>query len=225
MDSRVFPEQPGLPPDSSAGEDSVNYLRRLKGSAAEDAPADAGAKRGGATTPTVDWKERRRSPRLRCSGSAEFRTGDSDARMWGTLTDISLHGCYLEVSNAFPVGLRMDLVLKSCGIRIQAWGVVRASNPSLGMGICFTEIKAEEQLHLKRLLAALARHGSASDGGRTQVIHVKDEKLVKDEKTVKETLRAAEPKAFLDQIAGFFEKNQSLSREEFYAIAKRVRRP
>ena len=219
MDSRVFPEQPGLPPDSSAGGDSVNYLRRLKGSGAEDAPAEAAAKRGGATTPTVAWKERRKSPRLRCSGSAEFRAEDSHARMWGTLSDISLHGCYLEVSNAFPVDTRMDLVLKSCGIRIQARGTVRTSYPFLGMGIGFAEIEAGEQLHLKRLLAALTGHSAASDGGRAQVDHVKDEKLVK------ETLRAADPKAFLDRIAGFFEKKQVLSREEFYAIAKRVRRP
>jgi len=224
MDPFVFPEQPGLPTDSNTGEDGVKYLCRLKEAAAEGATADAAAKRGGATTPVVDWKERRRSPRFRCSGSAEIRTEDSNGRMWGTLKDISLHGCYLEVSKTFAVFTKMDLVLKSCGIRIQARGEVRVSNASAGIGICFTEIEPGEKLQLNLLLAKLTGHSGASDGGRTQVNHAKDEKLAKDEKPIKETLRTADPKAFLDQIAGFFEKNQVLSREELYEIAKRARR-
>jgi len=45
---------------------------------------------GSQTDPTSSvWKERRQSPRLRCSGSVDFRADGSDVRMWGTLTDIS----------------------------------------------------------------------------------------------------------------------------------------
>ena len=31
MDPRIYPGQPGLPSDSSNGDEGVNYLRRLKG--------------------------------------------------------------------------------------------------------------------------------------------------------------------------------------------------
>jgi len=214
VDPHIYPGQPGLSPDSSDGEEGVNYLRRLKGKPAEDAPADAAVKSGGgpATTPTVAWKERRQSPRLRCSGSAEFRAEGSDVRMWGTLTDVSLHGCYMEMNTTFPVGTKVDLVLKSFGIRIQARGTVRTSYPFLGMGICFAEIEAEQQPQLKQLLDALSGPSAVSNG------------VSADGSDMKDVLASADPKAFLDEIAKFFQKRHVLHRAEFHQIAKRVRR-
>jgi len=208
-------EQPGSSPDSSKGEDGGNYLRRLKGDPAEGAPADAAAKgtgRNPEATATPVLKERRQSPRLRCSGSVEFRAEDNNARKWGTLTDVSLHGCYVEMNTTFPVDTRVDLVLKSFGIRIQASGTVRAAYPFVGMGIRFAELDATEKVQLKRLLAALAGRSAASNGGPAE------------ENSMKETLKAADPRAFLDEIAAFFQKSPLLSREEFHQIAKRVRR-
>jgi len=41
---------------------------------------------------------------------------------------------------------------------------------------------------------------------------------------MKDTLRSADPRAFLDEITEFFQKNQILSRSEFHQIAKRARR-
>ena len=223
MEPRIFPAraQPDLTGDSSNGngEESVDYLRRLRGAAVEGAPADAVARSGGEAPAAADsaaksvaWKERRRSPRLRCSGSAEVRPEGSDARMWGTVTDVSLHGCYVEMNTTFPVGTKVDLVLKSFGIRIETPGEVRASYPSLGMGICFAEIEPVQQMQLKQLLAALA--------GRSAVSTV----ISDQENSVKDALGSADPKAFLDEITEFFQKNQLLSRNEFHQIAKRARR-
>ena len=220
MDPHIYPDQPGWSPDSGKGEDSVNYLRQLKVEFGEPTPAQAlpsGHGRAPAPTEVFESDERRKSPRLHCSGNAEIRAEGSDARMWGTLTDVSLHGCYLEMSSTFPVDTMVDLVLKSCGIRIKASGRVRASYPTLGMGICFTEIEPGQQLHLKQLLALLAGHGTASVGGPAQ------ENRVKDADFVKETLRLTDPGAFVAAITTFFQKSQ-LSRDEFYEIATRVRR-
>ena len=194
----------------------MDYLRRLKGAAAEVPPADVAARAGEAALEALNnpvWKERRQSPRLRCSGSAELRTGASDARLWGTLTDISLHGCYVEMNTTFPVGTTVDLVLKSFGIRIETPGTVRVSYPFLGMGICFAEIEPVHQLQLQQLLAALAGRNAAASNG-----------ISVEQKSVKDTLGSADPKAFLDGITEFFQSNQTLSREEFHQIAKRVRR-
>jgi PilZ domain len=217
LDPRIYPApaQRDLAPDSSNGDEGVDYLRRLKGAAVEGAPADAVARGGGKAPAAADshaWKERRQSPRLRCSGSAEFRTAASDVRMWGTVTDVSLHGCYVEMNATFPVGTKVDLVLKSFGIRIEAPGTVRASYPFLGMGICFAEIEPVQQMQLKQLLAALAGRSGVSNG------------IPAEEKSVKDTLSSADPKSFVDGLAEFFQKNQMLSREEFHQIAKRVRR-
>ena len=215
MDPHIYPGQPGLPSDPSNGDEGVNYLRRLKGAVAEGAPADASAtsdSRAQADATSSAWKERRQSPRLRCSGSVEFRTEGSDVRMWGTLTDISLHGCYVEMNNTFPTGTKVNLVLKSSGVRIQAPGTVRTSYPFLGMGICFAGIEPEQQLQLNQLVDALVGRNAVSSGGPSQDHGMKD------------TLGSADPRAFLDKITEFFQKNQLLSRAEFYEIANWVRR-
>jgi hypothetical protein len=216
---RIHPGQPVLPQDSSTGDDGVNYLRRLKGgtarSASTDAPATATTTTGGSQTNATSpaWKERRQNLRLRCSGSVEFRADGNDVRMWGTLTDVSPHGCYVEMHTTFPVGTKVNLVLKSFGIRIQTPGTVRATYPFLGMGICFAEIEPEEQLQLNQLIAALAGHSTVPNAESPEA------------NRMQESPGSDNPKTLLDEIKVFFQKNPMLSREEFNQIAKRVRRP
>src|SRR6266446_1068390 len=166
VEPRIYRAQPDLASDFGNGEEGVDYLRRLRGAAVEGAPADAAVKGGEApaVADSVAWIERRKSPRLRCSGSAEVRTEGSDVCRWGTVTDISQHGCYVEMNTTFPVGTKVNLVLKSFGIRIETPGEVRASYPSLGMGICFAEMQPVQQLHLKDLLTALAGRSAVSSG-------------------------------------------------------------
>jgi len=221
VDPHIYSGQPGLPPDSGSSEEGVNYLRRLKTTVAEGAPAaaSAAAKGGGKAPATVpEWTEKRRSPRLRCSGSVEFRAEGSDACMWGTLTNVSLHGCYVEMDTTFPVGTKVNVVLKSFGIRIQAPGLVcasgtvRAQYPFVGMGIGFADLEPAQQLQLKQLLDALATGGVAAETGAAQ------------ENNMEDTLASADPRAILDGIAEFFHKRPGLHRDEFHQIAKSVRR-
>jgi PilZ domain len=214
VDPHICPERTGLSPDLSKSEEAVNYLRRLKTPVAEGASSGAAARGEGKTETTMGpgFIERRQSPRLRCSGSAEFRTEGGDVRMWGTLTDISLHGCYVEMNATFPVDTKVSLVLKSFGIQIRTAGRVRTTYPSLGMGICFADIEPLEQLQLKQLLAALS--------GRSTIHTAKSA----EESGMKETLASADPIAILCGIREFFQNNQLLSRGEFYQIAKRARR-
>ena len=216
MDPHIRPEQPGLSMDLNKSDDGANYLRRLKAPVAEGVSSGGAVRsdgKNGATTMGPGFKDRRQSPRLRCSGSVEFRVQDSDVRMWGTLTDISLHGCYVEMNATFPIDTKVDLLMKSFGIRIHTLGRVRATYPSLGMGICFAEIEPCEQMQLKQLLAALS--------GRSTIYTAKSA----DESNLKEGLGSADPRAILGEIVGFFQNNQLLSRAEFCQIAKRARRP
>jgi hypothetical protein len=215
VNRNLYPEQPGLPQDSSDDKDGANYLRRLKGPGAKYPSGTPGST---AALASVGIVERRQSHRLRCSGSVEFQAEGSDARMWGTLTDISLHGCYVEMSNTFPVDTKANLVLKSCGLRIQTAGTVRAAYPALGMGIRFERIEPAEQTHLKRLLALLAGHISVSNPGPAQKSREQENSLLNN------ALDSADKTAFFDQIQEFFQGNHLLSRDEFHAIAKRVRR-
>jgi hypothetical protein len=219
VDPNILSQQPGSSPDSREDAEGANYLRRLKGEVVATAPAAAPANtdvkssgRDPEAAASVSGTNRRQSPRLRCSGSAEIRTEGSDVRLWGTLTDISLHGCYVEMNVTFPVDTKVALLLKSCGIRIQTSGTIRASYPFLGMGIGFVDIEPEQQLQLKQLLTTLGGQSAIFRGAPAP------------ENPLNDALRSVDPRALLGEITEFFRKNQLLSRDEFQQIAKRVRR-
>lgn len=216
MDPRILLEEPGLPGESGSSAESVSHLRRLKGDVAVGPPAssaaldDAKALTDGFPS---NVGERRRSVRLRCSGSVEFRAEGRLDRLWGTLTDISLHGCYVEMHTTFPVGTKVNLVLKSFGVQIQAPGVVRVSYPFMGMGIAFAELEAAQQEHLKQLLESL--RGRAAVPATIAVPEVVNKGI----------LSAVDARSLLNGVWDYFEKRQWLSREEFLEIVKRKRRP
>jgi hypothetical protein len=118
--------------DSRDTDNSVNYLRRLKQQIEAErlSSAPASTDPTPATQPnSSSGKERRRSPRFRCAGSAEVTTEGSPARMWGTLTDISLRGCYVEMSTTFPIDTRVELVLEALGIRFRAQATFTPGHP------------------------------------------------------------------------------------------------
>ena len=114
----------------------ADYLRRLKQDEnqqsrayIEPAPAPAPADTEQAQP------ERRRNPRYKCEGSAAFRVRGSTVRTWGTFTDLSVSGCYVELKATFPVGAIIDLELELNGVRTQIKGEVRISYPFLGSGL------------------------------------------------------------------------------------------
>ena len=217
MDPHIETEQPRLSPDAPKGDEGANYLRRLKTLAADDAastPAATSSTVVPATASSPGLKERRRSPRLQCSGSAEFWPEGSEVRMWGTLTDVSLHGCYVEMNNTFPLGNRMRLTLEALGVRVRVQGTVRVSCPFLGMGICFSEIEPGQRLQLEQLLAALSGQSSLSNSASAAASVANSTHSLED----------VDSRAMLDQLAEFFRSHHLLSREEFYQIANRARR-
>jgi hypothetical protein len=216
VDPRIHLEGHGLPGESGSSAEGVSYLRRLKEDVAEIAPASA-AELDNAKALTdgfpLNSNEQRQSVRIRCSGSVEFWAEGRQDRMWGTLTDISQHGCYVEMHTTFPVGTKVNLILKSFGVQIQAPGVVRVSYPFMGMGIGFAEIEAGQQAQLKQLLDSLS--GRASVPATIPV----------PENVTKNIRASVDPRSLLNELWDYFEKHQWLSREEFLGIAKHKRRP
>ena len=95
MDPRIdpAPAQPDLAPDPSIGDESVDYLRRLKRAAVEAAPADAVARGGGGAPAAANsnsnaWKERRQSPRLVVRAARSFEPRET-MRVCGELLPTS----------------------------------------------------------------------------------------------------------------------------------------
>ena len=204
-DSRLFEEL-------RKREDGAEYLRRIKQLSSEPAePAGAASPGAPAASVSSSGREQRRSPRFHCAGSAEFRVDGSDVRMWGTLSDISLHGCYVEMNNTFPVDTKVSLLLEAMGVRVRTHAVVRVSYPFLGMGLGFLKIEPAQLQQLKRLVEMLAGQTSA---------------VTKESAAPTSTYSLADvdPRVMLDALTEFFRSNLRLSRTEFYDLAKRARR-
>jgi PilZ domain len=204
VDLNLYAGQSGFAPEPAPSDNSVSYLRRLKEQTESDhsATADGSGSR----------KERRRSPRYKCAGSAELTQEGGQVRMWGTLTDISMRGCYVEMSTTFPVGTKVNLVLEAQEIRFHTPGVVRISYPFLGMGILLAETNLDQRALLEQLLATLASATTVPNP------------LIAREKNTTDAVAAAEPITLLTEIRRFFDKNGALSREEFLRIAERCQR-
>jgi hypothetical protein len=132
--------------------------------------------------------------------------------MWGSLNDVSLHGCYVEMPTTFPVETIVNLKIESLGVFVRTRAVVRVCYPFLGMGMCFRDIEPGQQLQLEQMLRSLA--------GQRAIIN----SITVDQAGTPEILASADAWACLEAVADYFKKNTSLSRDEFYAIAKRVRR-
>lgn len=162
--------------------------------------------------PPLGAKERRRSKRFQCSGTAQVQADGSDVQLTGNLTDISLHGCYVEMPTTFPVDTQLTLNIDAQGVRFRTRASVRVTYPFLGMGICFSETEPGQQQQLTQLLRTIV-------GQSTAVLA-----QLSAQPGTPDIVASADAWACLEAISTFFLNSTTLSRDEFFAIAKRVRR-
>jgi hypothetical protein len=186
--------------------DGVEYLRRLKQDQVGPQPqvtqvTSQFLKHAGGVV------ERRSTQRFKCQGSVQVRQENSEVQTWGSITDISLHGCYLEMTATFPVGTTVFLQLELGGNRVEAKGEVRATYPFLGMGILFREMTSQNRLRLADLVLMAARQI------RLVVPHASDTQPAWVMPPV------SDPQRVIDALGNFFVHRTSLSREEFARIA------
>jgi hypothetical protein len=100
-------------------ESGADYLRRLKQDQGQPLTTASSNTPAVSTPPKkTGSSERRQSPRYKCQGSAEFRVEGSDVRIWGTFTDLSMHGCYIEMTATYPVGAVVNLDLGLSGLQV-----------------------------------------------------------------------------------------------------------
>ena len=193
----------------------ADYLRRLKADA--ERPLASPYPSGPATSVEADLPaasqnppERRRSPRYKCEGSAEFRVGGTDVRTWGTFTDLSVHGCYIEMTATFPVGALVDMMLELSGVRVNVKGEVRVSYPFLGIGVAFREVTAEAERTLQSMVVSLISAERVSASAAPTAVPVPISIPV-----------IASPAAALQAIADFFEAHTMLSKHEFLQLIRK----
>jgi c-di-GMP-binding flagellar brake protein YcgR len=71
------------------------------------------------------------------------------------LTDLSLGGCYLELSSPFPVASRVGLSMKAAGVEIRTQGFVRVMHPDKGMGVEFIQTTPQHRMAVEKFLGVL----------------------------------------------------------------------
>jgi PilZ domain len=106
---------------------------------------------------TGEWPERdrRRYPRVQCTGALRVKQVGTNFEATQKLTDISLGGCYGESLAPMPRDSIVDMVLEVCGEHINARGMVRTHHPSMGNGIGFTEVAPEEWKKIVKVIQQL----------------------------------------------------------------------
>lgn len=74
------------------------------------------------------------------------------------LTDLSLGGCYLEISSPFPLSTRVILSMRAAGVEVRAQGVVRIMHPDRGMGVEFKLSTADQRTAVEKFLSVLTEN-------------------------------------------------------------------
>ena len=96
--------------------------------------------------------ERRRAPRYRFVAAADVVDPISRARINGRTSDVSLLGCFINTTYSLPPGTKIQLHLIHEGTTFAASGAVARSEPSMGFGISFVDLKAAQQEQLQKWL-------------------------------------------------------------------------
>lgn len=128
------------------------------------------------------------------------------------LTDLSLGGCYLEISSPFPASSRVTLSMRAGGVEIRVQGVVRIMHPEKGMGVEFTQATEEHRSAVEKFLAVLTENR-----GLTPELLVEPEGLEPDSRASKSS-RAVTEDPLLELFYG-----DSLTAEEFHEALRKQR--
>jgi len=109
-----------------------------------------------AETPSDD--DRRRSPRFSCTGRAEInRLPSSGALLTGTIRDLSLHGCFVDMPLPIDCGTRAEIVVRVNAASFRAVGEVRDIRGRSSAALEFVRMSTGGKDSLTGLVTDLAR--------------------------------------------------------------------
>jgi len=88
-----------------------------------------------------DRKGRRAWPRMVCRFTVALQPLDSSIQVLGTVSDISLSGCYIETAAILSAGSKVKIFFSAEDSTLQRDGIVLRSIPGAGVGIEFLNVK------------------------------------------------------------------------------------
>jgi PilZ domain len=105
----------------------------------------------------MEYSERRRTPRYIFIASAELFEESSDVRVASRVSELSLHGCYLDMMNPFPTGTLVLIKIFATDQTFQSKAKVIYATPNVGAGIAFQDVEPKFEYILNRWLEEAAK--------------------------------------------------------------------
>jgi len=99
--------------------------------------------------------ELRRSPRYVFFASAEITETESQATMHAHTSELSRHGCYVDMMNPFFDGTPLRVRITHDGQALDAVARVVHSKPNVGMGVSFDQIGPHQEPIIEQWLSTL----------------------------------------------------------------------
>src|SRR3981081_1255960 len=100
----------------------------------------------------LSYKDRRSQPRLKCRVTSETQTQPGGAPVFGSLTDISMGGCYIETSTILSPGTKIKLGFSMEDGSLTAEGAVARIDPGSGIAVQFKEPNREGREKMFKIL-------------------------------------------------------------------------
>jgi len=97
--------------------------------------------------------ERRRETRYPFIAMAEIVDEKENARTSSRISDLSLHGCYVEMTNPFSAGTTVMIEIYTETESVEAQATVAFFDAHTGMGLMFREMPEHYTNVLKKWLA------------------------------------------------------------------------
>ena len=107
----------------------------------------------------IEYQEKRRGPRYSFIASAELIEVKADVRIASRVSELSLHGCYLDMMNPFPTGTMVLVKISAGDAFFEAKGRIIYEQPNMGAGVGFLEIAPASQAVLERWLDEAEQEG------------------------------------------------------------------
>ena len=101
--------------------------------------------------------EQRRASRQPLIASAEVIELQTNTRLKARTLDMSLVGCYLDMTNPLPIGTEVRVQILHNDAAFSALGVIVNCVQNMGMGIRFTDVQLDQHQILEGWLAAQVR--------------------------------------------------------------------
>lgn len=109
-------------------------------------------------------REQRRTPRFTFIASAELIEQKTEVRIATRVSELSLHGCYLDMMNPFPQDTLVLVKIFAGEDFFHAKAKIVYVQPNLGCGVSFLEVEPQPLGVLGRWLDIAQKDGQKRSG-------------------------------------------------------------